>query len=55
MSDFDPGTPPADAADDHVLAAWTATVAGELLLRVRGEGLEGRSSRTPATCRRTSC
>ncbi len=41
MTDFDPGTPP-DNADDHQFAAWAATVAGELLLRVRGEGLEGR-------------
>jgi 3'(2'), 5'-bisphosphate nucleotidase len=40
---FEPGTPPADAAtDDHVLAAWLATVAGERLLEVRREGLEGR-------------
>src|SRR4051794_7122829 len=40
---FAPGTPPADAAtDDHVLASWLATVAGERLLEVRGEGLEGR-------------
>ena len=40
---FAPGTPPAEAAtDDHVLAAWLATVAGERLLEVRGEGLEGR-------------
>ncbi|CAI9398823.1 3'(2'),5'-bisphosphate nucleotidase CysQ [Nocardioides sp. T2.26MG-1] len=40
---FDPGTPPAAAAtDDHVLAAWLATVAGERLLEVRTEGLEGR-------------
>ncbi|GAB3200505.1 3'(2'),5'-bisphosphate nucleotidase CysQ [Nocardioides hungaricus] len=40
---FDPGTPPAAAAsDDHVLATWLATVAGERLLEVRGEGLEGR-------------
>jgi 3'(2'), 5'-bisphosphate nucleotidase len=37
------GTPPAEAAtDDHVLATWLATVAGERLLEVRGEGLEGR-------------
>ncbi len=43
MSDFDPGTPPAAAAtDDHVFAAWAATVAGERLLEVRAEGLEGR-------------
>src|SRR3954471_15133373 len=40
---FDPGPPPAEAAtDDHVLASWLATVAGERLLQVRGEGLEGR-------------
>ena len=40
---FEPGTPPAAAAtDDHVLAAWLATVAGERLLEVRREGLEGR-------------
>ena len=38
---FDPGTPPTDA-DDHVLAAWLATVAGERLLEVRQEGLTGR-------------
>jgi 3'(2'), 5'-bisphosphate nucleotidase len=43
-ADFDPGQPPAQAAhDDHVLAAWTATAAGELLLRVRDEGLEGKA------------
>ena len=40
---FAPGTPPAAAAtDDHVLASWLATVAGERLLEVRGEGLGGR-------------
>ena len=40
---FDPGTPPAAAAtDDHALAAWLTTVAGERLLEVRQEGLEGR-------------
>jgi len=38
---FDPGLPPVDA-DDHVLAAWLATVAGERLLEVRQEGLTGR-------------
>jgi 3'(2'), 5'-bisphosphate nucleotidase len=44
VTDFDPGTPPAEAlADDHLFAAWTATVAGELLLQVRGSGLEGRA------------
>ncbi|HEX6248102.1 MAG TPA: 3'(2'),5'-bisphosphate nucleotidase CysQ [Nocardioidaceae bacterium] len=41
--DFDAGQPPAEAAhDDHVLAAWTATVAGQLLLQVREQGLEGK-------------
>jgi 3'(2'), 5'-bisphosphate nucleotidase len=40
---YEPGTPPAEAAtDDHVLATWLATVAGERLLEVRTEGLEGR-------------
>jgi 3'(2'), 5'-bisphosphate nucleotidase len=40
---FDPGTPPAEAAEnDHVLAAWTATVAGRLLTEVRTQGLEGK-------------
>ncbi|GAA2143094.1 3'(2'),5'-bisphosphate nucleotidase CysQ [Nocardioides koreensis] len=40
---FEPGTPPAEAAtDDHVLASWLATVAGERLLEVRAEGLEGK-------------
>ena len=40
---FEPGTPPAEAAtDDHVLATWLATVAGERLLQVRGEGLAGK-------------
>jgi 3'(2'), 5'-bisphosphate nucleotidase len=33
---------PPPGADDHVLAEWLATVAGERLLEVRGEGLEGR-------------
>ena len=38
-----PGAPPTAAtSDDHVLAAWLATVAGDLLLRVREEGLEGK-------------
>ena len=41
---FDPGTPPAEAlADDHLFAAWAATVAGDLLLRVRTSGLEGKA------------
>ncbi len=40
---FEPGTPPASAStDDHVLATWLATVAGELLLEVRTQGLEGK-------------
>ena len=40
---FVPGTPPeAAATDDHVLAAWLATTAGERLLQVREEGLTGR-------------
>jgi len=43
VTHFEPGTPPAAAAtDDHALATWLATVAGERLLEVRGEGLEGR-------------
>lgn len=44
VTDFDPGTPPAEALEnDHLFAAWTATVAGELLLQVRGSGLEGKA------------
>jgi 3'(2'), 5'-bisphosphate nucleotidase len=39
---FQPTAPLSDAADDHVLATWLATVAGERLLQVRAEGLEGR-------------
>ncbi len=36
-------TPPADVvADDHLLSAWAATLAGERLERMRGEGLEGK-------------
>lgn len=34
--------PAAAATDDHVFATWLATVAGECLLEVRTEGLEGR-------------
>ena len=37
-SDF----PAAAATDDHVFAAWAATVAGERLLEVRQTGLEGK-------------
>jgi 3'(2'), 5'-bisphosphate nucleotidase len=41
---FEPGTPPDQAAtDDHVLATWLATTAGDRLLEVRAEGLEGRA------------
>jgi 3'(2'), 5'-bisphosphate nucleotidase len=43
VTDFDPGTPPASAReDDHAFAAWAAKVAGDLLVQVRGEGLEGK-------------
>ena len=36
-------TPSADVlADDHLFAAWAATVAGELLTEVRAQGLEGK-------------
>jgi 3'(2'), 5'-bisphosphate nucleotidase len=36
-------TPPAGAdTDDHLLACWAATVAGERLTELRGEGLQGR-------------
>ena len=42
-SDFDPGAPPEGVADDdHLLADWAATVAGDLLTQVRGQGLQGR-------------
>lgn len=42
MTDHHTGPPPAAACtDDHAFAAWAATVAGELLLRVRQGGLEG--------------
>jgi 3'(2'), 5'-bisphosphate nucleotidase len=41
---FDASHAPAAAAeDDHVLAAWLASTAGDLLLDVRGQGLEGRA------------
>ena len=40
---YTPSTPPAAAAtDDHVLATWLAEEAGQRLLEVRAEGLEGR-------------
>jgi len=40
VTDFDPGTPP-EGADDHAFAAWAASVAGDLLVQVRQEGLTG--------------
>jgi 3'(2'), 5'-bisphosphate nucleotidase len=36
-----PRPPVAAVTDDHAFAAWAATVAGDLLTRVRAEGLEG--------------
>ncbi len=43
MTHFRPGPAPETVStDDHALAAWAATVAGELLLEVRGQGLQGR-------------
>jgi 3'(2'), 5'-bisphosphate nucleotidase len=42
-TEFDPGRPSSEElADDHLFAAWAATVAGELLVEVRGEGLQGK-------------
>jgi 3'(2'), 5'-bisphosphate nucleotidase len=39
----DPPAPPVAAAtDDHAFAAWSATVAGDLLTKVRAQGLAGR-------------
>ena len=41
---FDPGVPPADVvADDHQFATWLAEAAGQRLLEVRAEGLEGKA------------
>ncbi|MGA8994547.1 MAG: 3'(2'),5'-bisphosphate nucleotidase CysQ [Nocardioidaceae bacterium] len=37
-----PAAPVAAATDDHAFAAWAATVAGDLLTEVRGQGLAGR-------------
>jgi 3'(2'), 5'-bisphosphate nucleotidase len=37
-----PRLPTSAREDDHAFAAWSATVAGELLTRVRAEGLEGK-------------
>ena len=42
VSRFRAGAPP-EGADDHHLAAWLATVAGDLLVQVRGTGLEGKA------------
>ena len=42
MSDNHADRTPPSGADDHVLAEWLATVAGERLLEVREEGLVGR-------------
>ena len=39
---FDPGALPSQIADDHVLAQWTATVAGDLLMQVRALGMTGK-------------
>ena len=40
---FEPGAPPAGVAeDDHLLADWTATVAGDLLVQVRRQGMKGK-------------
>jgi len=41
MTDL-PTPPPTAATDDDVLAGWSATVAGDLLLQVRESGLAGR-------------
>lgn len=43
MPDFPVVTLTSSLSDDHILAAWLADQAGERLLRVRGEGLEGRA------------
>jgi 3'(2'), 5'-bisphosphate nucleotidase len=36
-----PAAPHGVATDDHLLAHWAATAAGDLLMRIRGQGLEG--------------
>jgi 3'(2'), 5'-bisphosphate nucleotidase len=38
-----PPAPDGVAADDHLLAAWAATVTGERLEDLRGQGLEGKA------------
>ena len=42
MPDIDLKPTAEDLASDHSFAAWTATVAGERLLQVRQEGLQGK-------------
>ncbi len=42
VNDFAPASPPGIEHDDHLLAAWAAEVAGNLLVEVRGQGLEGK-------------
>jgi 3'(2'), 5'-bisphosphate nucleotidase len=42
MSPENPPAPAAAADDDHVLAAWLATTAGQLLVDVRSQGLQGK-------------
>lgn len=37
-----PAAPDDVVADDHLLSAWAATIAGERLEALRGEGLEGK-------------
>jgi 3'(2'), 5'-bisphosphate nucleotidase len=39
----DPVPPTWVIADDHALAAWLATVAGDALMKLRGQGLVGRA------------
>jgi 3'(2'), 5'-bisphosphate nucleotidase len=41
--DLAPRSSLVEGADDHEVAAWAATEAGDLLLRVREQGLEGRA------------
>ena len=38
-----PAPPAGVVEDDHLFAAWTATVAGELLTEVRTRDLEGKA------------
>ena len=43
MDDLAPAAPDAVTTDDHAFAAWAASAAGERLLEVRGQGLEGKA------------